>query len=413
MRCAPPVGRGFSPLDEELALRPGRYSPYLQQCIARLGTWLPFEQVSEALAWFTRVPVGRETARRLTERAGAALVAQETARVEQLEQQWPTPEAPPALHQLSVDGAMVPLLHGEWAEVKTLAIGRVVQRSGEPHATELSYFSRLADADTFRRLAWAETHRRGITLAPRVCAVVDGAEWCQTFLTRHCPDAVRILDFPHAAGYVSTAAQAMFGAGTPEASEWLGLQLHLLKHADPAEVLAALRALPVAESLTPAAAAEQRDCAVAYLEARLPQIQYAQFRAAGYPIGSGAVESANKLVVEARLKGSGMHWARANVNPMVALRALACSDRWVEGWTQIWAQWGADTAAGRQARRAARPPVAPPSAPPPAKAERDSGRRTVARPRLSRGTGSRPAADHPWRKRLLRPRPSELTAAKT
>ena len=130
MRCAPPAGRGFSPLDEELALRPGRYSPYVQQCVVRLGTWLPFEQVPEALAWFTQVPVGRETARRLTERAGAALVAPEPARVEQLEQDWPAPVAPLTLHQLSVDGAMVPLVHGEWAEVKPLAIGRVVPRGG-------------------------------------------------------------------------------------------------------------------------------------------------------------------------------------------------------------------------------------------------------------------------------------------
>jgi hypothetical protein len=381
--------------------------------VVRLGTWLPFEQVPDGLAWFTQVRVGRETTRRLTEHAGAALVAQETAVVERLEQHWPDPLAPATLHQLSVDGAMVPLVHGEWAEVKTLAIGRVEPRGGEPHTTELSYFSRLADADTFRRLAWAETHRRGLTLAPQVCAIVDGAEWCQTFITRHCPQAVRILDFPHAAGYVSAAAQAMFGPGTAAASAWLGPQLHTLKHADPATVVAALRALPVAESLTPEAARDQRDTAVAYLEARLGQLQYAEFRAAGYPIGSGAVESANKLVVEARLKGSGMHWARTNVNPLVALRALACSDRWAEGWTQIWAQWGADTAAGRQARRAARRPVAPPSAPPPSRPERATAQRTVARLRLGRGAGSRPAADHPWRKRLLRPRPTELTAAKT
>lgn len=46
------------------------------------------------------------------------------------------------------------------------------------------------------------------------------------------------------------------------------------------------------------------------------------------------MESANKLVVERRLKGSGMHWARAHVNPMV-LRAMACSDRWPEAWPQI------------------------------------------------------------------------------
>ena len=44
------------------------------------------------------------------------------------------------------------------------------------------------------------------------------------------------------------------------------------------------------------------------------------------------MESANKLVVEARLKGAGMYWARASVNPMVALRTVACADRWPEAW---------------------------------------------------------------------------------
>ncbi len=49
------------------------------------------------------------------------------------------------------------------------------------------------------------------------------------------------------------------------------------------------------------------------LTARWDAIQYARFQALGYPIGSGAVESANKLVVEARLKGSGLHWAREHI----------------------------------------------------------------------------------------------------
>jgi hypothetical protein len=380
-----------------------------------LGTWLPFEQVPDALAWFTGVVVSRETARRLTERAGAALVAAETALVEQLEQTWPPPPTiPTERHQLSVDGAMVPLVRGEWAEVKSLAIGRVTERRGEPQTTDLSYFSRLADAETFRRLAWAETHRRGLTLAPQVCAVVDGADWCQAFITRHCPAAVRILDFAHAAGYVSAAAQAMFGPGTAEASAWLEQQLHALKHADPAGVLAALRALPVAESLTPDAAAEKQDTAVGYLEARQAQIQYAQFRAAGYPIGSGAVESANKLVVEARLKGSGMHWARPNVNPMVTLRAAACSDRWAECWPQIWTQWGQQQTTRRQQRGGARRRApAPPPVPPPAPAEpaRATVRRAVSRLPLGRRATGRPAADHPWRRPFLRPRTTEPAPA--
>jgi hypothetical protein len=64
---------------------------------------------------------------------------------------------------------------------------------------------------------------------------------------------------------------------------------------------------------------------MAYFTKRLVQVQYAAFQAAGYPIGSGSTESANKVVVEVRLKGSGMHWAREHVNPLVARQ-------WTSGW---------------------------------------------------------------------------------
>jgi hypothetical protein len=47
------------------------------------------------------------------------------------------------------------------------------------------------------------------------------------------------------------------------------------------------------------------------------------------------VESGNKLVVEARMKGAGMHWAEPNVNPVLAIRNILCSDRWKEDWPQI------------------------------------------------------------------------------
>ena len=74
---------------------------------------------------------------------------------------------------------------------------------------------------------------------------------------------------------------------------------------------------------------------LAYLEKRVTQMQYPRFQEQGWPIGSGCVESANKLVVEARLKGAGMHWQRENVDPMLALRNLVCSDRWSEDWPLI------------------------------------------------------------------------------
>jgi hypothetical protein len=385
------VGAGFFPLDERLELGSGAFTPTVQQGLIRLGTQLPFEQVPEAAAFFLGVTVSGETARRLTERGGAALVALETAAAEQVVAAPELPVGPP-VQQVSVDGAMVPLVGGAWAEVKTLAIGTVERHAtGAVHTTALSYFSRLCDAEQFRELARAEVHRRGTAQAPTVCAVVDGAEWCQKFMDWHCPQAVRILDFPHAASYLSAAAQARWGAGTAAASAWLGKYLHELKHGNPDRVLQALRALPMARAPQPSEARAVQAHALQYLDARRVQMDYRQFQAAGYPIGSGIVESANKLVVEARLKGSGMHWARANVNPLVALRGILCSGRWAACWPALWAHL-------RRPPAEPRPAAAPAAAAPPARAPAGTARRAVAALPLGQGSGGKPAPDHRWRR---------------
>src|SRR4051794_10046364 len=67
-----------------------------------------------------------------------------------------------------------------------------------------------------------------------------------------------------------------------------------------------------------------------YLEPRAAQMAYPTFRAAGWPMGSGIGESGNKVVVQRRLKGPGMRWTAAHVNPLLALRNGLCSDRWEE-----------------------------------------------------------------------------------
>jgi hypothetical protein len=417
MPLLPPL---FFPLDEELGLGGGAWSPAVEQAVIRLGTWVPFERVPGELAALVRVTLGRETVRRRTEAAGAALVAAEQAAVEQLGRTWPAPEpVAAAWYQVSVDGAMVPLVQGQWAEVKTLAVGLLERQpradgTGPVRATALSYFSRLADADAFRRQAWVETHRRGLTLAPRVCAVVDGAEWCQHFLDWHCPGAVRILDFPHAAEYVSAAARSGFGTEHPALGPWLAEQLHELKHGEPDAVLAALRALPAVRVAGPDGPHCPRDEALQYLTKRRAQIAYAAFGAAGLPIGSGVVESANKLVVEARLKGSGMHWARANVNPMLALRSALCSTRWDAAWAVICAEQQRQTATRRAQRCGThRAAAAPPTPPAPVEPPAERQRRQVARLSLGHHHKSRPAPDHPWRKPFLRRCSAEPTPART
>lgn len=320
---------------------PGPLSPRLREAVVRLGSWIPsFQRAAEALAYFTGVRVSAECVRRQAEAAGMALVADETAAAERLASETPAAPVGPRVQQLSADGAMVPLVRGEWAEVKTLAIGVVEtgrNASGAPvvRTGDVSYFSRLMDAEAFGRLALGEIHRRGTETAGTVAAVVDGSVWLQRFIDLHRPDAVRILDFPHAVESLNAAVQASLGLGTAEATAALGALARQLKTGDPDAVLAALSALPVHDAVDPVAAAAARDQTVGYLSARREQIAYARFHALGLPIGSGMVESANKLVVEERLKGPGMHWARRNVDPMLALRCAVCNDRWDELWPQI------------------------------------------------------------------------------
>ena len=144
---------------------------------------------------------------------------------------------------------MVPLVGGEWAEVKTLVLGEIqapVKKKGQVavHTAALSYFSvLLTDATTFGRLALVETHRRGVENAHLVAAVTDGAEWEQGFIDFHRPDAVRILDFAHAAEHLSAVGEAIWGQGTPATAQWFEQQLAVLKQQGPGPMLAELHAL--------------------------------------------------------------------------------------------------------------------------------------------------------------------------
>jgi len=327
--------KGFFPLDEELGLLPGSLTPYGHECLVRLASWMPFDKAAELFEAFMGIAVSKSLSQRYTEAAGLAYVSLQSKEVEQLERDMPAAPAGGDKLQMSADGAMVPLVHGQWAEVRTVVIGAVqpkVEERGEwvVHTRNLSYFSRKMTAEEFTRLALVEIQRRGLENAKEVGAVMDGSDWLQGFTDYHRPNAVRILDFPHAGEHISPIGAFLWGEGTPEMKQWVGEKLHQLKHEGPAGLLEELRNLQKDHPDEKAVSGN-----LAYLEKRENQMQYPQFQAQGWPIGSGIVESGNKLVVEARLKGSGMHWADVNVNPMLALRNILCSDRWKEDWPKI------------------------------------------------------------------------------
>ena len=383
------VDTGFFPLDEQLGLLAGPYSPCLLEAMVRLGTRLPFDQAAEEVCLLCGVALSGETVRRWTEAAGGIEVQLEQADLERLEREAPDDPAGPALQQVSADGAMVPVVGGNWTEVRTLAIGTIIDRHGEPHAEAIRYYSRRCTADAFIRQTALPTHEQGTRTAGTVVAVSDGAGWIQELIDEHRPDAVRIIDFTHAVGYLRDAANAVFGAGSREAAVWLDTWVPALKKKEPEEVLAALKHLPTPNE----EAIKAKRTALGYVKPRLERMRYADFQQQGYPIGSGIVESAGKLVVEARLKGSGMHWKDANLNPMLALRSRLCSKRWTETWAGITAAWRAahrqkHDAAWRDrcgAKAAKRPP--PESAPASPSSKRE---------RVKTVVDGHPTPEHPW-----------------
>src|SRR5262245_30411968 len=106
---------------------------------------------------------------------------------------------------------MVPLVGGTWAEGKTRVGGEVAPESTgvtaaeapDVHLAAISSCSRLAAIEQFNPVVLGEVHRRGVETAGRVAAVSEGAEGIPGFVDWHCPPAIRILDFAHAAEHVA------------------------------------------------------------------------------------------------------------------------------------------------------------------------------------------------------------------
>jgi hypothetical protein len=407
---------------------------------------MPFRAARRELAFFLGVEVAEASIRQITEQAGAVQVQMQAEEVEALLEERPESPAGPAVQLLSLDGALIQMVNGEWKEVKTLAVGvvgKAVTKPGEEEqvqTTALSYFSRMSEAQSFQQEALGEVYRRGVEKAETVCAVSDGAEWIQKWVDYHRSNAVRILDFAHAMEYVSKGGQAAYehlplsledqARPMPEQAkqkqkrfeQWLKQQRHELKTGEADSVLAELERLrALMQEAGHLGAVETLDTSLHYLRERREMMRYASFRAHGYPIGSGSVESAHILVVQSRMKQAGMRWEPSHVNAMLAMRNLACNERWTEGWTAIRQGWCQQELAGR-AQRAVRPgpsgasasPAAPtvlPPAEPPASVEpsppplappKQPSEPPPAAPPEPRPL--RPAPTHPWRRPFLRRR---------
>jgi hypothetical protein len=332
-------------VDERLGLGRGSLSPGLGRVAARLGIEGAFGEAGDALAEALGVDVATEGVRRITEGLGAVAEAEQQAALAAARRGEVPPLDPdagcPTVLAVEVDGIMV---HTDdaWHEAKVGAVaplGPEVEVDPDTDRERLawgraSYVVGIEPSEDFWFRTYVEACRRGLGTRELETVVVlaDGAEWiwkaAARFLAIGEVEVVEIVDYYHAVEHLWEVANAAFGAGTPRAQAWAHpLKRRLLREGAPP----ILRALEQLAGEQPHAAEEVRQ-ALGYFSANAQRMDYPAFMARRFPIGSGAVESAGKLLVGEREKGAGMRWTKEGAQAVATLRALHRSGRWHAFW---------------------------------------------------------------------------------
>jgi len=182
----------------------------------------------------------------------------------------------------------------------------------------------LGNADMLFGRLWAELVERGWLGAKTTVVVVgDGAEWIWNRAAMF-PNRCEILDFWHAIEYAWAYARPQFGEGSRNAQRWVHRISQDLKAGKVEEVIARLKTLhPNSQQSLEALAALRK-----YYTGNASRMRYDEYLRLGYGIGSGAVESAHKQVVHARLRQAGMRWSELGARRLLALRLLLLNGNW-------------------------------------------------------------------------------------
>jgi hypothetical protein len=175
----------------------------------------------------------------------------------------------------------------------------------------------------------------GLERAAVWVALSDGGNGLEEFLQANFnrPDLVVILDFWHAASYLEKLSKALHPGAEEAAQEQAAAWCSLLKQEGGAVLLAVLRNWEWPSKQSPALR-EQRQEVEDYFTNNVHRMEYPEYQAEGWQIGSGVVESACKTVVSQRLKGAGMRWGEVGAHALCHVRALYRSGP--QQWDAFW-----------------------------------------------------------------------------
>ncbi len=227
----------------------------------------------------------------------------------------------------------------DWRDVKLLTIYEIDEHGDKVPGSRPWVDGTFAGPDEAMELLAFHLHRLGASAAQVVVFLADGAPWIWErlpWVVRRVglrgPQSVFVLDFWHAVHHVGLAL-AKLGLPAQEQRRLYRKFRKRLKEGKAWELIQELKRLGQAHKALAALEGE-----LSYLERHehVCHLDYAAFLRRGLPIGSGAVESAIRRVINLRLKGPGRMWERENAEGMVLLRAAALTGRWEELLDRVW-----------------------------------------------------------------------------
>jgi hypothetical protein len=328
--------QGHYPLDEKLGLRPNALSAEVERLAGLMGVQMPFAKGSAIFEELTLVKLSDHSLAQATQAYGQAVVKQEATwqSVGEDETYVATVQKSPLRLYGTLDGGRVLIRPKnpepqKWRELK---VGAWFTARGQPprqpdetwtiRAQDITYYTDIAECEAFGELVWATGVQRHAHHAHELIFLGDGARWIWDIVDFHFPQAIQIVDWFHACEYLMPVAKLAY-ADEIQQKQWVAEIKTALWQGQLETVIAACTVyIDVHRPNDPA------QKAVTYYSNNQHRMDYPTYRAQGYQIGSGTIESGVKQIATQRMKVSGARWNFANARLVAKARTAFLSGQW-------------------------------------------------------------------------------------
>lgn len=223
------------------------------------------------------------------------------------------------------DGSMLLTREDNWKEVK---LGRIFsgkscwQIEGKPNEIDTSqYVSHFGNCHLFTQKMDAVLDAYG-NLDDKLIFITDGAVWLRQWIEDAYPRAIAILDFYHAKEYLCAFAKDYF-KDEINRKKWVSEQEELMLQSEVSQVIDRIKLM---QKESPISTAKK---VIAYFSANISRMDYKYYKTIGKGIiGSGAMESAHRTVIQCRMKLSGQRWSKKGLTNMLCLRTIKKNNQW-------------------------------------------------------------------------------------